>query len=122
MVVATGIDLIEIGRVKESISRHGYRFLNRIYTPSELVEARENPASLAAGFAAKEAVGKALGTGIGPISWQEVEILHGPSRQPELHLHGFAQKIALQQNLTTWSISLSHTQTHAIAVVIAVGN
>jgi len=122
MKVATGIDLIEINRVRETIARHGSRFLQRVYTPTELLEAGELPGSLAARFAAKEAVGKALGTGIGPISWLEVEILHGSARQPELHLHGVAQSIAMNQNLTVWSISLSHTETHAIAMVVAVGN
>jgi holo-[acyl-carrier protein] synthase len=122
MKIATGIDLIEINRVQETIARHGHRFLQRVYTPTELIEAGEHPASLAARFAAKEAVGKALGTGIGPISWLEVEILHGSARQPEVHLHGIAQSIAMNQNLTIWSISLSHTETHAIAMVVAVGN
>jgi len=119
MALATGIDLIEIERFQATLQRYGERFLNRVYTPGELDEVRDNPASLAARFAAKEAVSKALGTGIGPIRWQEIEILRGPARQPVLHLHGAAAQVAAELNLTTWSVSLSHTAAHAIAVVVA---
>jgi len=122
MKLASGIDLIEIGRIHEVIDRHGQRFLNRIFTPTELAEVGANSASLAARFAAKEAVAKALGTGIGSVSWQEIEILYGPARQPVLHLHDAAARLAGEQGLTTWSISLSHTQSHAIAMAVAVGN
>ena len=91
MKLATGVDLIEIERIRDTIARHGERFLQRIYTPQELAQVGKNTASLAARFAAKEAVAKALGTGIGLVRWQEIEILHGPQREPELRLHGAAQ-------------------------------
>ena len=117
----TGIDLIEVERVRRSINRHGDRFLKRIFTPEELAQVGSNTASLAARFAAKEAVAKALCTGIGDVSWQKIEILRGPAKEPLLELHGAAQRLAEEHNLHTWSISLSHTHEHAIAMVVALG-
>jgi holo-[acyl-carrier protein] synthase len=122
MFVKSGIDIIEIERIRETIRRHGRRFLERIYTPSELIEVGESPASLAARFAAKEAVAKALGSGIGPIKWQEIEILSDEARRPELYLHGEANRLAIEQTLTKWSVSLSHSQSHAVALVVAMGS
>ncbi|MGD2159116.1 MAG: holo-ACP synthase [Anaerolineales bacterium] len=119
--LSCGVDLIETNRIQRSIQRHGERFLKRVYTPQELEQAGSNHASLAARFAAKEAVAKTLGTGIGQICWDEIEILRGPERQPILHLHGNAQRLAAERGLTTWSISLSHSNTHAIAMVVALG-
>ncbi len=119
--ISSGVDLIEINRVIQAIDRHGDRFLGRVFTPQELAELKGNPASLAGRFAAKEAVAKALGTGIGQVAWQEIEILRGPAREPVLHLHGMAAELAAQKNLTSWSVSLSHTQTLAIAAVFAAG-
>ena len=121
MELATGIDLIEIQRLREAIERQGQRFLDRVFTPAEQAEVGDNPASLAARFAAKEAVAKALGTGIGAVSWQEIEILRGPQRQPILRLHGEAIRLADEKGLTNWSISLSHTSSHAIATAVAAG-
>jgi holo-[acyl-carrier protein] synthase len=119
--LATGVDLVEIFRIQRAIQRHGDRFLNRIFTPVELEETRGNIGSLAARFAAKEAVAKALGCGIGPVSWREIEILRGPANRPVLVLHGQAEEFARQQNLTTWSISLSHTERYAVAFTAAIG-
>jgi len=121
-VLSTGIDLIEVERVRQVVARHGERFLKRVFTQAELAEAGDNPASLAARFAAKEAVSKALGTGIGAVGWQEIEIRRGPARQPRLYLQGAAARLADELGLTTWSLSLSHTQTHAIAFVVAMGD
>ena len=120
--IRTGVDLVEIERLQEAIDRHGRRFLERIYSPQELAEARGNLASLAGRFAAKEAASKALGTGFGPVAWREVEVLHGPARQPLLHLHGAAARLAEEQGLHTWSLSLSHTHEYAVAVVVALGD
>lgn len=117
--LATGIDLIEIARMQSVIERHGERFLKRVFTPRELAEVGQNIASLAARFAAKEAVSKALGTGIGAVNWREIEILRGPSREPVLHLHGAAAQLAGLLGLNSWSVSLSHSQSHAIALVVA---
>lgn len=120
--LATGVDLVEVDRIQRVIEEHDERFLKRVFTPQELDEAGENYASLAARFAAKEAVAKALGTGIGTVSWQEIEILRGPEREPNLCLHGAAQNLAQALHLKRWSISLSHTHEHAIAFVVALGD
>jgi holo-[acyl-carrier protein] synthase len=116
--LATGIDLIEVQRIQEAIERHGARFLERIYTPEEIVEAANSPASLAARFAAKEAAAKALGCGIGAVGWQDIEILRGPTGKPGIILHGSAAHRAAEQGLESWSVSLSHTREHAVAVVV----
>lgn len=118
----TGIDMVEIERFEAALRRHGMRFLERVFTAQELVEAGQNTASLAARFAAKEAAAKALGTGIGPITWQEIEILRGPAREPTLCLHGAAGRLAESLSLSAWSVSLSHTRTHAVAVVVLQGS
>lgn len=118
MKLSTGIDLIEIGRVQKAIERHGQRFLGRIFTSTELRECDGRIDSLAARFAAKEAAAKALGCGIGRIGWQEIEILRGEANKPELKLYGQAKQLANQLGLESWSISLSHTSTHAIAIAV----
>lgn len=122
MILATGVDLVEIERFRLAMERHGKRLLERIFTPQELVETKGLAASLAVRFAGKEAAAKALKTGIGPVRWREIEILRGPNREPELHLHGSAKTLARQMGLYNWSISLSHTDAHAIAVVVALGD
>jgi len=120
--LATGVDLIDIERMQSVIERHGDHFLNRVFTLRELAEVGEKTQSLAARFAAKEAVTKALGTGIGRVTWHDIEILHNDIGAPELHLHGLARTLANELNLDTWSLSLSHTQKQAVAVVVAIGS
>jgi holo-[acyl-carrier protein] synthase len=117
----TGVDLIEIDRFTAAFLQYKQRLLQRLFTPRELSENGENMASLAARFAAKEAVSKAFGTGIGAISWHDIEICRGDSGEPVLHLYGAAQRLAEEQHLNTWSLSLSHTQKHAIAFVVVLG-
>ena len=119
--IVTGIDLIEIERFQSAIDRHGDRLLKKIFTPIELSDVGDKPASLAARFAAKEAVAKSLGTGIGPIGWQEIEIIRADTGQPILHLAGAAAQLASQRGLSNWSISLSHTRTYAVAIAAAIG-
>jgi holo-[acyl-carrier protein] synthase len=114
-----GVDVIEIERVKSAINRHGERFLRRIYTQVELAECGEKVSSLAVRFAGKEAVAKALGTGIGEISWCEIEIHRVESGAPKLNLYGRAAREADLQGLKIWAISLSHTRTLAFASVVA---
>ncbi len=115
----TGVDLIEIERFASAYRRYDQRLLQRLFTPTELAENGGNMASLAARFAAKEAVAKAFGTGIGRVSWHDIEICRGETGEPILHLHGAARQLAAEQHLDTWSLSLSHTQGHAIAFVVA---
>ena len=121
MFLRTGIDLIEIARLDNLSEQIKPRFLQRVFTPTELNEVGASSASLAGRFAAKEAVAKALGTGIGPVSWQDIEIRRGPEGEPVLELHGNALRLAGEQRLGCWSISISHTQTHAVAVAVALG-
>lgn len=121
-VLRTGIDLIEISRLEEMAPAIRQRFLKRVFTPLELELLGDSPASLAGRFAAKEAAAKALGTGIGAISWQEIEIRRGEKGEPLLVLNGRALEIALLLGLQTWSVSISHNRTTAAAVVVAVGD
>ena len=118
-MLATGIDLIEVDRIAEAINRHGERFLKRVYTKQEIEQVGDSIGSLAARWAAKEAVAKALGTGIGDVEWVEIEVLRGPNKEPVLNLYGNAKRLADEKNLHIWSISLSHTHEHAIAMVVA---
>ncbi len=119
MILKTGVDIIEIARIQAVLDRRGERFLKRVFSDLEILECHGRAEALAIRFAAKEAVSKALGTGIGPISWQEVETLHKWSGEPYLVLHGAAQKIAEELGLTVWAVSLSHSRENAIAVVVA---
>ena len=121
MILKTGIDVIEIPRVQAALDRHGERFLKRVFTDLEIFECRGKADALAVRFAAKEAASKALGTGIGPISWRDVETLHKWSGEPYLVLHGAAERIANQLGLAVWAVSLSHSRENAIAVVVATG-
>jgi holo-[acyl-carrier protein] synthase len=121
MILRTGVDLSEIDRVAEVIARHGKRFLERIYTPAELEQCGKRTESLAGRFAAKEAVAKALGCGIGDVGWKEIEILGDEQNAPVLILHGAAKLKASELGLTNWSVSLSHSMSHVVAFVVAIG-
>ncbi len=117
----TGVDLVEIDRLSGLSPEIHQRFLERVFTARELLEAGESDASLAGRFAVKEAVAKALGTGIGVLGWQQIEVERGPQGEPVLHLHGKAQLQADQLGLTLWAISISHTRTHAVAMAVGMG-
>jgi holo-[acyl-carrier protein] synthase len=121
MKLATGVDLIEIARIEEVIARHGKHYLERIYTPAELEYCGKRTESLAGRFAAKEAVAKALGSGIGDASWVEIEVLGDEQNAPTLTLHGNAEQKAKELGLTTWSVSISHSESHSVAFVVAIG-
>lgn len=114
-----GIDSIEISRVEEGIARFGERFLKRFFTPGERADCGDQPHRLAARLAAKEAVAKALGTGIGAVGWRDIEIRGDDAGRPKLLLHGEALTVALALGLTQWDVSLTHTRTTASAVAIA---
>ncbi len=114
----TGVDIIEIARIRRIIERWGKRFLHRIYTESELKICREKPERLASRFAGKEAVMKALGTGVRGISWREIEIIAEPSGKPVVNLYGKAQVKAESLGLENLDISLSDSKEHSIAFVI----
>ena len=116
----TGIDLVEIGRLETLNPAIRRRFLERVFTPHELADAEGRWDTLSGRFAAKEAVVKALGSGIGPVAWQEIEILRGDEGQPVLKLSGEALRRAKTLELSTWSISISHTRAYAVAVAVAI--
>jgi holo-[acyl-carrier protein] synthase len=123
LVIGLGTDLIEIERIERSYARFGEAFLNRVFTPSEVAYCmlKKNFAeSLAARFAAKEAGAKALGTGISRgVSWKEFEVKRAPGQRPELHLTGRALEIADRLGIRRVSLTLSHSRTLSIAVVVA---
>jgi holo-[acyl-carrier protein] synthase len=119
--VAVGVDVIEVARVAAVMQRHPERFLTRHFTERERAECARMPHRLAARWAGKEAAAKALGTGIGPVGWHEIEILCTSSGAPKLSFHGAASERAAFLRLAAWSVSLSHTREHAMAVVAAVG-
>jgi len=121
-MIRSGVDMIEVERIDRAILRHGNRFFDRFYTERELIDSNGHTPALAARFAAKEAVAKALGTGIGDVGWKQIEIVNGPRREPHVRLHGSAGDLAARLGLSHWSISLSHTHEHAVAVAFAYGD
>jgi len=115
--------MIEVERIADGIERLGERFLKRFFTAGEREDCQDKPYRLAARFAAKEAVAKALGTGIGDVSWVEIEIrVNNPRKRPTLHLYGAAEKLAAEMGLTQWDVSLTHTDEYASAVAVAMGD
>ena len=121
-----GVDIIETERIERSIASFGCRFLERVYTAQELAYCNGRVSSLAARWAAKEAVSKALGVGLNHMSahgigWREVEVLPDPLGKPVVHLSGRALQLAEEQDLTDWAISLSHSRDYAVAFVVASG-
>ena len=121
MPLVTGADLVSIERIAAALDRHGDRFLQRVFTPGELAACGARPESLAARWAAKEAVAKALGTGIGPVAFREIEVLNDECRCPSLNLTGAAAAVAAGRGLTQWSVSLAHDGGLALAFVVATG-
>jgi holo-[acyl-carrier protein] synthase len=120
--LAVGVDMVEIPRIARAMARWGDRFLERVYTPDEIRHCRGRVPELAVRFAAKEAVSKALGVGIwwrGGIAFDEAEVRANRLGKPEIRLYGRAAEYAQQQGLDEWAVSLSHTNEHAIAMVVA---
>jgi len=118
MNTGIGIDLVSISRVERIYSRYPRRFLDRIFNDAEKEDFRRrqgSSASLAARFAAKEAVLKALGCGIGPAALHEVEIIAPRGYQPRVRLHGAALETAKQRNITDIALSMSHEPPFACA-------
>ncbi len=125
MIIGSGIDLVEIRRIKRSIDRYGIRFLNRVYTAAEqayCLRKRNSAESFAARFAAKEAGAKALGTGISfGVNWLEFEVVREPSGRPSLKFHGRAAEIAARMGFSSVALSLTHTAELASASVVLEG-
>ncbi len=126
MILGVGIDIIEVSRIAGSYEKFGERFLKRILHPAEInyCLSHKNPAPfLAARFAAKEAISKAFGTGIGAqLAWQDMEVGRKESGEPFVILHGNGEKLLKERNARIVLISLSHTLDHATAVAILESN
>ena len=122
MILGLGIDIIEVARIEASHERFGERFLNRILHPNEICYCLSHKAPgpfLAARFAAKEAISKAFGTGIGAqLGWHDMEVGRRESGEPFVILHGAGQELLRTRGARAVLISLSHTQAHAAAVAV----
>jgi holo-[acyl-carrier protein] synthase len=117
--VEVGVDAIEIWRIQRTLARFGQRFLERVYTEAEQARYAGRVAELAARFAAKEAVMKALGTGVRGMRWRDIEILPNSRGKPFVILYGTAWERAHSLGLEHIAVSLTHARDLAIAVVVA---
>ena len=124
-VLGTGVDLVECARIQHSIDRFGDRFLHRVFTEGEIeysMSMKFPARHLAARFAAKEAVSKAFGTGIGKaMGWRNIDIRKKPSGEPFLVFSGPALELATQRGVSSALITLSHTEHHAMAMIVLEG-
>ena len=118
MKLTTGVDIIEIPRLRQVLERYGQRFLERVYTQGEIAYCRGRPPNLAARFAAKEATMKALGTGATGVGWKDIEVVRQESGAPSIQLHGRAEVRAQRLGMVGVSLSLSHCQEYAVAFVV----
>jgi len=122
MVLAIGIDIVEIERIERAVERLGERFLARVFTPAEREYCDSRGARFvhyAGRFAAKEAAMKALGTGwAGGVAWHEVEILPSAGGPPQLALHGVARRRFEELGAARSLVTISHTHAVAIAQVL----
>ena len=121
MLKGIGTDIVKIQRIKNSVEKFKQKFQRKIYTANEWKYCWEksNPyPSLAARFAAKEAVFKALGVGLGAANWLDVEVKADAKGKPFIHLSGSAAEIARSQYITYFNLSLSHCSDYAVAFVV----
>jgi holo-[acyl-carrier protein] synthase len=117
-MIATGVDIVEIDRVADLLARHGDRFRQRVYTDREWDDSGGRVESLAARFAAKEALIKALGSREPAL--REIEVVRPERSQPTLRLWGRAAEVARELAVSELAVSLSHARRHAVAVVVVV--
>jgi holo-[acyl-carrier protein] synthase len=115
-----GIDIIKVGRIRETLARFGTRFSSRVLTPSEARYVRDRPETLAGRWAAKEAVSKVLGLGVRGIGWREIEIERLPTGQPAVRLHGRAARRAEQLGMARIALSISHESDYAVALAFGI--
>jgi holo-[acyl-carrier protein] synthase len=124
-IIGVGMDIVETKRIAESIERFGDRFLHRVFLEGELAYSRSMKfphLHLAARFAAKEAISKAFGTGIGhEMGWRDLEIIREPHGAPRVQLHGRAESHAKSRGVTEVHVSLSHTAEYGAASAVIVG-
>ena len=116
--IHSGIDIIEIARIKNVLYKHPKRFLEKIFTEYEINYCRGRSTQLAARFAAKEAAMKALGTGVRGVGWKEIEVQRLPSGKPFIKLHGRAMERAKFIGVEKIELSISHSKELATAMVI----
>jgi holo-[acyl-carrier protein] synthase len=116
MAIETGVDIVEIERVADLVRRYGDRFGRRVFAPDEWARYREQPSSLAARFAAKEAVIKALGSP--QMALHEIRVARAEGERPRVELSGRARQRADALGVRTIALSLAHARTYAIAVVV----
>lgn len=125
-LIGIGIDVVEVDRVRSSLDEFGERFLERIFSESEqeYCQRQKRPEiHLAARFAAKEAISKAFGTGIGKeIGWLDIEIIRRESGEPEVFLKGAAKELAEKRGVCEVMVSLSHAQHYAAANAVVMGS
>ena len=125
MILGTGIDIIEVARIASSFEKFGERFVNRILLPDEIAycQLHKNPPPfIAVRFAAKEAISKAFGTGIGAsLGWQDMEIRRKESGEPFVVLHGRGRELVDARGAKQVLVSLSHTEHYAVATAILEG-
>jgi len=124
-VLGIGVDLVECARIERSLDRFGEKFLHRIFTKGEIeysMSMKFPARHLAARFAAKEAVSKAFGTGIGKsMGWRDIDVHKKPSGEPFLVFAGGAEKLAKERGVTNALITLSHSEQHAVATIVLEG-
>ncbi len=118
--IAVGIDIIEVDRVRKVFAHHGERFLKRVFTEIEIQQCRGRVEKLAGRFAAKEAISKALGTGLHGVGWREMEVIHLRSGRPSVRLHGNAKRRAEALGLSAFDVSMADLAQLSIAIAIAV--
>ena len=121
-MLTTGVDIIEIHRIKQVLDRYGERFLNRLFTPNEIDYCGGRAPNLAGRFAAKEATMKALGTGARGVSWKDIEVVRADSGAPSVKLYGRAENRAERLHVVEISVSISHSREYAVAFVVAQRN
>jgi holo-[acyl-carrier protein] synthase len=114
-----GVDMVEVGRIARSVAQWGERFLQRVYTDAEQAYCGRRAQQLAGRFAAKEAVSKALGTGVGALRWRDIEVLPDHQGKPAVILHGHAAVRAQHIGVKWFSLSITHTDELALVFVIA---
>ena len=118
LTLGSGVDIIEISRVRQVLERYGQRFLDRVFTSEEAAYCRGRAPNLAVRFAAKEATMKALGTGIRGVDWKDVEVVRQDSGAPSILLHGRGKARAQRLGVLEISVSLSHSREYAVAFVV----
>jgi holo-[acyl-carrier protein] synthase len=118
--IAVGIDIIEVGRVRKVLEKHGERFLSRVFTPNEVRQCRGKVSRLAGRFAAKEAISKALGTGLHGVAWREMEVVQLRSGRPTVTLHGNAKRRAELLGISAFDVSIADLAEFSIAIAVAV--